>query len=384
MTGVGVGVAAQAVVVGVTRGDHGEHAGAGERVNGVGFGVILRGEFAAEGHVDHVHAVGEVAVTVGVEGTVERLDHHVGAAAATEDAEGVDFSVGGNAGADLHGLELLCGELAVVAGEGGAVGVHAVACRGARHVGAVAAGGAVERVAVGGCGVAAVVGVTNEVVAASNLGAVDESGVCGGQLGELGCLLVVFELAATAEVGVGVVDAGVDDGDLHALAGVSARAGGVGGAGPGGEGACVNGGARILAVLGQDGRDLLYVGAAGECPNGLCVTAHRHAAYCVVGGVEDLRAGLAADLLCLALHLGGDGLHLRAGVDGCLRAGAYACGLGLFKGALTLEADEGGHGAAGVLHAVTDDLLLDCVGVFGGLGGAAECGQGAQRHAEGE
>ena len=57
VTGVGVGVAAQAVVVGVTRRDHGEHAGAGERVNGVGFGVVLRGEFAAEGHVDHVHAV---------------------------------------------------------------------------------------------------------------------------------------------------------------------------------------------------------------------------------------------------------------------------------------------------------------------------------------
>ena len=310
VTGVGVGVAAQAVVVGVTCGDHGEHAGAGERVNGVGFGVVLRGEFATEGHVDHVHTVGEVAVTVGVEGTVERLNHDVGAAAATEDAEGVDFSVGGDAGADLHGLELLCGELAVVAGEGASVGVHAVACRGARHVGTVAAGGAVERVAVGGCGVATVVGVTDEVVAASNLGAVDESGVCGGQLGELGCLLVVFELAATAEVGVGVVDAGVDDGDLHALAGVSARAGGVGGAGPGGEGACVNGGARVLAVLGQDGRDLLYVGAVGECLDGLCVTAHCHAAYCVVGGVEDLRAGLAADLLCLALHLGGDCLHL--------------------------------------------------------------------------
>ena len=183
---------------------------------------------------------------------------------------------------------------------------------------------------------------------------------------------------------MGVVDTGVDDGDLYALAGVSARSGGVGGAGPGGEGACVNGGARVLAVLGQDGRDFLHVGAVGERLDGLGVTAHCHATYCVVGGVENLGAGLVADLLCLALHLGGDGLHLRAGVDGCLRTGAYACGLGLFKGALTLEADEGGHGAAGVLHAVTDDLLLDCVGVFGGLGGAAECGQGAQRHAEGE
>ena len=54
VTGVGVGVAAQAVVVGVTRGDDGEHAGAGERVNGVGFRVVEGGEFAAEGHVDHV------------------------------------------------------------------------------------------------------------------------------------------------------------------------------------------------------------------------------------------------------------------------------------------------------------------------------------------
>ena len=180
MTGVGVGVAAQAVVVGVTRGDDGEHAGAGERVNGVGFGVVEGGEFAAEGHVDHVYTVGEVAVTVGVEGAVKRLDDHVGAAAASEDAEGVDLGVGGDAGADLHGFELLCGEFAVVAGEGGAVCVHAVACRGACHVGAVAAGGAVERVAVGNGGVGAVVGVTDKVVAASNLGAVDEPGVCGG------------------------------------------------------------------------------------------------------------------------------------------------------------------------------------------------------------
>ena len=87
---------------------------------------------------------------MGSRGTVECLDNDVGAAAAAEDAEGVDFSVGGDAGADLHGLELFCGELAVVAGEGAAVGVHTVACRGAGHVGAVAAGGAVEWVAVGG------------------------------------------------------------------------------------------------------------------------------------------------------------------------------------------------------------------------------------------
>ena len=293
------------------------------------------------------------------------------------------MGVGGDAGADLHGFELLCRELAVVAGEGGAVGVHAVACRGACHVGAVAAGGAVERVAVRNGGVSAVVGVTDEVVTAGNLGAVDEPGVCGGQLGELGCLLVVFEFAAAAEVGVGVVDTGVDDGDLHALAGVSAGTGGVGGAGPGGEGPCVNGGARVLAVLGEDGRDFLYVGAVSECLDGFGVTAYCYAAYCVVGGVEDLRAGLVADLLCLALHLGCDGLHLCAAVDGCLHAGEYACGLGLFEGALTLEADEGGDGAAGVLHAVAE-YLLDDVGVLCGVGGAAECGEGAQRHAEGE
>ena len=102
-----------------------------------------------------------------------------------------------------------------------------------------------------------------------------------------------------------------------------------------------------------------------------------------MGGVEDLRAGLAADLLCLALHLGGDGLHLRAGVDGCLHAGAYACGLGLFKGALTLESDEGGDGAAGVLHAFAE-YLLDGVGVFRGVGGGAQGCEGAQCHAEGE
>ena len=278
---------------------------------------------------------------------------------------------------------MLCGELAVVAGKGAAVGVYAVACRRASHVGAVAAGGAVERVAVGNGGVATVVVVTDEVVATSNLGAVDEAGVCGGQLGELGCLLVVFELAATTEIGVGVVDTGVDDGDLYALAGVSARSGGVGGAGPGGEGACVNGGARVLAVLGQDGRDFLHVGAVGERLDGLGVTAHCHATYCVVGGVENLGAGLVADLLCLALHLGGDGLHLRALVDGCLRAGAYACGLGLFKGALTFESDEGGDGAAGALHAFAE-YLLGGVGVFRGVGGGAQCCEGAQCHAEGE
>ena len=182
---------------------------------------------------------------------------------------------------------------------------------------------------------------------------------------------------------MGVVDAGVDDGNLHAFAGVSAGTGGVGGAGPGGEGACVNCGTRVLAVLGQDGRDFLHVGAVSECLDGFGVTAYCYAAYCVVGGVEDLCAGLAADLLCLVLHLGGDGLHLCAAVDGCLHTGEYACGLGLFEGAFALESHKGGDGAAGVLHAVAE-YLLDDVGVFGGMGSAAECGEGAQRHAEGE
>ncbi len=72
---------------------------------------------------------------------------------------------------DLHALELLFGELGVVAVEGAAVRVHAVACRGAYHVATVHA--AVERVVIrvgsGGFLLTGVVVVTDQVVAAKEL-----------------------------------------------------------------------------------------------------------------------------------------------------------------------------------------------------------------------
>ena len=135
--------------------------------------------------------------------------------------------------------------------------------------------------------------------------------------------------------------------------------------------ACIDGGSRILAVLGADGCNLFNIGSGGESLNGVGVAAHRNTAHRVVGGVEDFGAGLVAYLLPLLGDLVSDALDLSATVDGGLYSGEYAGGLGLFEGALALESNEGANGAVGFFHAVAEDLLLEEVGVFGSVGGGA-------------
>ena len=100
-----------------------------------------------------------------------------------------------------------------------------------------------------------------------------------------GCL-VVFELAATAEVGVGVVDAGVDDGDL-ALAGVL-PAPAVGGAVQVAREPASMAAPAFWRYLGRTRRSSLRR-SGWRVLDGLGVTAHCHAAY-RLGGVET-RAG---------------------------------------------------------------------------------------------
>ena len=225
--------------------------------------------------------------------------------------------------------------------EGATVRVHAVACRGARHVATVAA--AVERVVIrvgrGGFLLGGVVVVTDQVVAAEELLRIV------GALGDrVGCLrlLVGFLGAGAAQVGVSVVDAGIEHHDLHALAGVAGGGGILRALRPHGERVGINEGAAVLRRHVLDDADALHIRAVRERANLLDVTVERHAAHRVVGGVEDLRAGFLRRGGALLLHAGADCLHLCLRVDGCLRAGADRVRLGLGVGALALEPHEDG------------------------------------------
>ena len=86
----------------VARGHHGEHAVRGELVDHRVLGVVGGGVGPTEGEVEDVEVVGEVAVTVGVEGPVQGRDHRVGGPLAAEHLQAVERRGRGHARADLH------------------------------------------------------------------------------------------------------------------------------------------------------------------------------------------------------------------------------------------------------------------------------------------
>ena len=234
--------------------------------------------------------------------------------------------------------------------EGRAVRVHAVARRGTGHVAAVAA--AVQRVRVrvgsGGFLLGGVVVVTDQVVAAQELLRVV------GALGDrVGCLrlLVGFLGAGAAQIGVSVVDAGIEHHNLHALAGVAGGGGVRRALRPHGERIRVEEGAGVLRCHVLNDADALHIVAVRQRTNLLDVTVERHATHRVVGRVQDLRARLLRRGGALLLHARTDRLHLRLRVDGGLRAGADRIRLSLGVRALTLESDEYGALAGGAVQA---------------------------------
>ena len=161
------------------------------------------------------------AVAVGVQRPVERRQDHVCRSLAAEDPQRVQRGLRRHARADPTSSERACAQRAVAAGERLAVSGHAVSRGGARHVACRAprspagsgrgAGPAVRRRS------GRVVAVADEVVAADDLGGRVSRAAAGSRRGVR--RLVRRRRARATEVGVGVVDAGVDDADPDALAG---------------------------------------------------------------------------------------------------------------------------------------------------------------------
>ena len=168
--------------------------------------------------------------------------------------------------------------------EGAAVRVHAVACRGAGHVATVAA--AVERVVIrvgsGGFLLTGVVVVTDQVVAAEELLRI--VGALGNRVGSLR-LLEGFLRAGATQIGVRVVDTGIEHDNLYALAGVAGGGGVRRALRPHGERVRINEGAAVLRCHVLNDADAFHIVAVRERTNLLDVTVERHAAHRVVGGV---------------------------------------------------------------------------------------------------
>ena len=202
---------------GVAGGCHDHDARADGVGGGHGIRVVTSSERRAERHVHDVHAV--------FDRPVEGGNDHVGRARAAEDAHGVEVDLRGDARAHPEGVRR--GRRVVGAGESGAVGEHARATRRAGDVRTVPL--AVERVVVGvrhrlvaraaRVGVVVVADEVDAALHARRVGAVER------RVGRFGAggvrRLVGGRGAGAAEGGVRVVDAGVDDRDLHTLAGVA-------------------------------------------------------------------------------------------------------------------------------------------------------------------
>ena len=193
----------------------------------------------------------------------------------------------------------------------------------------------------GGFLLGGVVVVTDQVVAPQELLRV--VGALGNRVGGLR-LLVGLLSAGAAQIGVSIVDAGVEHHNLHALAGVA------GGSGilrvllsPHGERVSIEEGTGVLRRHVLNDADALHIGTVRQRTNLLDVTVERHATHRVMGGVQDLRAGFLRRGGALLLHTGANRLHLCLRIDGCLRAGADRIRLGLRVRTLTLKTHE--HGA---------------------------------------
>src|SRR5205823_4494161 len=138
--------------------------------------------------------------------------------------------------------------------------------------------------------------------------------------------------ARAAEVRVGVVDAGVDDADLDALAGVTRAL-------PDPGDAEVRHRHGVVELVGPGAVHSDNVGQLGDGRDRLGGEVDLHA---VVGGLH-----LGLDLTALALERAGDGvlLLLQAALDARpLLAGELAALLGLDDGdGVALELDDDGH-----------------------------------------
>jgi hypothetical protein len=184
---------------------------------GLGFLGVVGAEGAAEGEVGDVEVVGRIAVLVGVGGVFEGLEDDAGGgqAAASEDLDGMEGCLGRDPRA--HAPPVCGGGKVVGSLEGLAVREDALPCGNARDVAAVTVGGGVQRVRVGsGQGVGAaggVVVVAHEVGSARHLRRRE-----GTRLHHGGVVAEVVRLrAGTAEVGMKVIHAGVDDPDAQAV-----------------------------------------------------------------------------------------------------------------------------------------------------------------------
>ena len=228
----------------------------------------------------------------------------------------------------------------MVAAEGGAVGVLPEPGGRAGDVRAVAL--AVEGVVVGlrdgRGGVVGVVVVAGEVEAADDLRGGERAAVGLGGIHRA----VRRDGPGAAEVGVGVVDAGVDDADAHAGAepsglppGIERPAELVGvRVGDAGIGAAAGGGDRA------DAPDGVHAGFAGELAGGGGGGAHGDAGH-RVGGAEDDAGDLAtAEAGEQGVGLRRDGrLRVRGGAAGGVAALAFPVPVGL-EGRRLVELDE--------------------------------------------
>ena len=226
----------------VARRDGHHHTEPGQAVHGAGFDIAedIVTERSAEREIHHVEMIAGVAVVVGIGGPVKGLEDYRRrrGAAGAKDFESIEAGFRSHARTDIE----------IRRSQGAGVGSikslaelgHSLSRRDAGHVGAVTVGGGIEGIRIrnrrgASSDASRIVIVAYEIRTADHLG-----GGKGAGLDDFGVVLLVGRDGAhPAEIGVGIVDAGIDDGDFPAPAGEAAagQAPGAGGADERGAGA---------------------------------------------------------------------------------------------------------------------------------------------------
>ena len=194
-----------------------------------------------------------------------------------------------------------------------------------------------------------IVVITDQVNAANELITINQTRIGGGQLRHGLGLQIGVHGSGAAKVGVSVVHTRVDDRNLHALTRVPRIL-----TSPRGKSLCINLATRVHALLRDNRRDALHVGAVCEGTNLRSITSNRRTTHRIMRGVHQLRTRSGRHRLSLRLHLGSDGLHLRLTVRRRLLTCQNSRGLGLLIRTLALELHIHGDLAFSLLQARAD------------------------------
>ena len=283
-TGDRVGVASTVLGGGIPRGGHRKNTLPVQLTYCIVSRFIEYTVVGSDRKVHNIRPVAEIPIVVRVKHPVESLQCERRRSRTPKNTEGHQARLRGGPGGDAHPVQRIGAERRVIPVKGSIIRPHTVPGDSARHVGAVPA--AVKRIRVrDGQGTllsAGIVAIPGHIVPAHKLLRIVQPIRQGGRVLRPPVGLIG---AGPAQIGVGVVDAGINDGHRNVTARIPVPAGVVL-LRPGGERIRVHGGTRVLRPHVRNNANARHILPGRELTDLFNIAVEPDPAHRVHGGVQ--------------------------------------------------------------------------------------------------